>query len=280
MSFQNFFQSVPSISPDEVRKYLATSPAEYCLLDVRQPMENAQARLPGSVLIPLGELNMRFGELDPDKPTIVYCRSGNRSVSATSFLIGQGFSNVRDMSGGIARYNGMVASGPPEAATACFNPSLSPLQLAATAWTLEAGTIRFIEGICHDVLNDHEPALFDRILVAKREHQQTLAGLAAEITGPDAGQAFPGEEIEQPAEPTMIGCIKVADALRWAEGRSLKELLELMMTLSANAYDFYLRLGRTAKGAEEHRVFEVLAGEEHQHLERLAEAYEQELSGR
>lgn len=279
MSFENFFQSAPSISPDEVRSYIASTPApEFCLLDVRQPMENAQTRLPGSVLIPLGELNLRVGELDPAKPTIVYCRSGQRSVAATNFLLGEGFNEVLNMTGGIIRYNGMVASGPPEAASACFSAPHTPGQMAATAWVLEAGTIQFIEYVCDEVLDGHEPALFDRILAAKRAHQVTLTELVAEVSGERSRAPFPGGEVEMPDEPVMIGCIKVSDGIAWAAGKRLKDLLEMMMTLSANAYDFYLRLVTTAKADEELKVFEILAREEHQFLERLAEAYDRELT--
>lgn len=279
MFFGNNFQTTPSISPDEVRDIIQRGNREgYCLLDVRQPMENAQARLPGSVLVPLGELNTRFGELDKEQPIVVYCRSGSRSVSATNFLLGEGFSKVLNMSGGIMRYNGMVASGPPEASSACFSPSYTPVQLAATAWVLEDGTIRFIEHICHEVLDDREPALFDEILDAKRAHQQALTGLAAELSGGSIGDGFPASEIEMPDTPSMIGCIKLPEAIDWAGGKRLTDLLEMMMTLSANAYDFYLRLARGSGIEEERRVFALLADEEHLHLERLGRAYEAELS--
>ena len=142
MNFQNLFQQSPSISPDEVKKYIKSkSTDDYCLLDVRQPMEHAQQRLPGSILIPLGELNYRVKELDPAKLTIVYCRSGSRSSSATSFLINNGIENALNMTGGIIRYNGLVASGPPESVENCFGSTLNAEQLAATAWILEDGTI-------------------------------------------------------------------------------------------------------------------------------------------
>ncbi|MEJ2182557.1 MAG: rhodanese-like domain-containing protein [Nitrospirota bacterium] len=45
---------------------------QYALLDVRQPREYEKGHLPGAVLIPLGELRGRLGELDPRKPTVVY----------------------------------------------------------------------------------------------------------------------------------------------------------------------------------------------------------------
>ena len=279
MYLQNLFQPVPSITPDEVKSLIETKSAqEYCLLDVRQRMEHGQGRLPGSVLIPLGDLNARAGELDKKKKIIVYCRSGNRSVSATNFLRGIGFDKALNMTGGIIRYNGLVASGPPEAGAVCFPGSLTATQLAATAWVLEEGNVEFIEKLCHNILNDHEPVLFDEILEAKRAHQASLSQLAGEIKGLSESGDFPGGEIDLPTESLMVGCVKVSAALQWAADKRMNDLLELMMTLSANAYDFYLRLGRLTKSDEERRVFEVMANEEHQHLARLARAYEQELT--
>ena len=279
MHFQNLFGAIPSITPAEVKNLIDTKPADaYCLLDVRQPMEHQQGRLPGSILIPLGELHSRAGELDPAKTTVIYCRSGSRSASATSMLMNAGFAKVLNMEGGIIRYNGLVASGPPESAAACFSPTMTAMELAATAWVMEEGTIQFIETLCRNILNNHEPALFHRILEAKRAHQSTLSSLASELEGASQDLDFPASVVEMPAEPVMVGCIKVSQAINWAEDKQLKDLLELMMTLSANAFDFYLRLGRTATLEEECRVFDMLANEESQHLQRLTQAYENELA--
>ncbi len=280
MHFQNLFGSIPSITPDEVKTLIDSKPTdEYTLLDVRQPMEYQQGRLPGSILVPLSELHARIGELGRDKTVVVYCRTGSRSASATGMLMSMGFEQVLNMEGGIVRYNGLIASGPPESAAACFSPSMTAIELAATAWIMEAGTIQFIEALCQHILNNHEPALFDRILEAKRAHQSTLVDLVNEIKDPSEDFAdFPAGIVELPDEAVMVGCIKVAEAVRWAEDKQLKDLLELMMTLSANAYDFYLRLERTTDQEQEQRVFDMLAKEEHQHLLRLARAYENELA--
>ena len=280
MSFNNLFNQTPSITPAEVGEHLKTQNTDdYCLLDVRQPMEHAQGRLPGSILIPLNELNYRFNELDPSKKTIVYCRSGARSASATSFLLNNGFGEVLNMTGGIMQYNGLIASGSPESSGVCFGSIQDAVQLAAMAWTLENGTIKFIEGLCHDVLNDHEPALFDKILEAKKSHRASLEKVASEIKGaalPD----FPKGEIDPPEEPMMVGCVKVAEALEWAKDKAMNDLLEVMMTLSANAYDFYLKLARTSGSDSEKQVYNMMAAEEHNHLDRLTEAYETDISYR
>jgi rubrerythrin len=155
---------------------------------------------------------------------------------------------------------------------------MSAIELAATAWIMEDGTIQFIETLCDRILNHHEPALFDRIREAKRAHQTTLSELAKELMEPDEEIDFPGGVVELPGAAVMVGCIKVDDAVRWAEDKTMKDLLELMMTLSANAFDFYLRLQRATKSEQERRVFDMLAKEEQQHLQRLTQAYEVELT--
>jgi len=58
---------------DEAREYIAEhQEGTYTLLDVRQPGEYENSRIPGTTLIPLAELSDRLKELDPEKPTIVY----------------------------------------------------------------------------------------------------------------------------------------------------------------------------------------------------------------
>lgn len=73
MSIFNHFKPVPTRSAEDVRAFLAEhDPEEYNLVDVRQPGEYEAEHIPGTKLIPLGELEERLGELDPAKPTVVY----------------------------------------------------------------------------------------------------------------------------------------------------------------------------------------------------------------
>ncbi|MCB9457547.1 MAG: MBL fold metallo-hydrolase [Anaerolineaceae bacterium] len=71
------------------------------VLDVREPWEFGQGHLPDAVLIPLGQLGGRLGELDPAKPVAIICASGNRSQSAAALLGQQGFETVYNIRGGI-----------------------------------------------------------------------------------------------------------------------------------------------------------------------------------
>ena len=73
MSILNYFKPVSTWPAEKVRQFLKEkNPDDYNLVDVRQPKEYEQSHLPGARLIPLGELQNRLSELDPNKPTVVY----------------------------------------------------------------------------------------------------------------------------------------------------------------------------------------------------------------
>jgi rhodanese-related sulfurtransferase len=99
---------VPQIQPIDVKRLLDSGEA-ITLLDVRQPEENAYCALPGSVLVPLGELHARVGELaSTDELVVVYCHHGIRSISGAAILAAAGFPNVASMTGGIDRWSLVV----------------------------------------------------------------------------------------------------------------------------------------------------------------------------
>ncbi len=71
------------------------------IIDVREPQEYQINRLPGSVLIPLGDLPKRYVELDPNANLVTQCKSGMRSAKAQEFLRSKGFTRVRNLTGGV-----------------------------------------------------------------------------------------------------------------------------------------------------------------------------------
>lgn len=81
---------------------------KFVLLDVREPYEYQIARIPGSLLIPLGELPKRLKELDPEADIVAQCRSGSRSQRAVDLLKANGFKHVRNMTGGILDWSDKV----------------------------------------------------------------------------------------------------------------------------------------------------------------------------
>ena len=75
---------------------------KFVLIDVREPWENDEFNVGGD-LIPLGDLVNKLYELDDHKESevVVYCRSGNRSGMAQALMQAQGFTNVRNLTGGM-----------------------------------------------------------------------------------------------------------------------------------------------------------------------------------
>lgn len=70
-------------------------------VDVREQSEWDSFHIPGTTLIPLGELPNRLSELPKDQKIVVVCRSGNRSAAGRDILKQAGFSNVTSMAGGV-----------------------------------------------------------------------------------------------------------------------------------------------------------------------------------
>ncbi len=81
---------------------------DFTLLDVREPHEFQIGRIPNSKLIPLGDLEKRIGELNPQGELIVHCKSGGRSSKAVEFLRKSGFTNVKNLTGGILAWSDKV----------------------------------------------------------------------------------------------------------------------------------------------------------------------------
>ena len=75
------------------------------ILDVREPHEYQICSLPNSVLIPLGDLPKRVGELNSADDIVVHCRSGVRSAKAVNFLKTAGFTKLKNLKGGILAWS-------------------------------------------------------------------------------------------------------------------------------------------------------------------------------
>src|SRR5215469_8611541 len=81
---------------------------DFVLVDVREPHEYQIASIPGSKLIPLGQVPQRLGELNPEADIVVHCKSGMRSAKACGILRQAGFKHVRNVVGGILAWSDKI----------------------------------------------------------------------------------------------------------------------------------------------------------------------------
>ena len=112
MTEQSLSQNLTQISVEDLAGRLATGDKTIQLVDVREPQELAIATIPGFVNLPLSEFadwnQQIFTMLNPQAETLVLCHHGIRSAQMCQWLVTQGFTNVKNISGGIAAYSQLV----------------------------------------------------------------------------------------------------------------------------------------------------------------------------
>ena len=98
---------------------VATDPATRPLIvDVREPDEFARERIDGVALVPISQFVARHTELPKDRPLLMLCAAGSRSTSATMYLLQAGWTDVRNVTGGMIGWQAAglpVRTGAPEA---------------------------------------------------------------------------------------------------------------------------------------------------------------------
>jgi adenylyltransferase/sulfurtransferase len=78
------------------------------LIDVREPDEYNICKIDGSKLIPLAQVPQRMTEIPKDKPVVIHCHHGGRSMKAVQFLRQQGYTNCKNLAGGIDEWSAQI----------------------------------------------------------------------------------------------------------------------------------------------------------------------------
>jgi rhodanese-related sulfurtransferase len=115
MSTQFFVQPLPEINVNELEELLQTLPNNQLqLIDVREPQEVDMAKIEGFMNYPLSEYSQWseqiLVQLDPTQETLVLCHHGVRSAQMCQWLVKQGFTNVKNITGGIDAYSVLINS--------------------------------------------------------------------------------------------------------------------------------------------------------------------------
>ncbi len=102
---------IPQITVQQLAERMA-QPQSLQLIDVREPEELAIAQIPGFVNLPLSQFaawsEQILVQFDPNIETLVLCHHGVRSAQMCAWLQGQGFTQLRNIAGGIDAYSMQV----------------------------------------------------------------------------------------------------------------------------------------------------------------------------
>lgn len=99
--------SVPEITVQELKGKLDKK-EKFVLVDVREPNEFEIGRIPGSRLIPLGDVASRANELDTADDIVLHCKMGGRSAKALGVLKSLGFKKLKNLKGGITAWSDQI----------------------------------------------------------------------------------------------------------------------------------------------------------------------------
>lgn len=274
MRWRQFFTPVQSFDADEARQYLQThTPEAVTVLDVRQPGEYRRGHIPGAKLIPLTDLSDRLRELNPAKPTIVYCAVGGRSRVAAQMLSGNGFEEVYNLSGGFKAWNGEAAFGAREQGLALFEGALSPKESLLVAYSMEQGLRDFYLSLVDKVEQEDVLALFRKLADIEIDHQRRIFEEYQRLEG---GQTTL-EAFEASVMPDVNeGGLSTEEYLAryTAEPASRIDAISMAMSIEAQAMDLYQRAAQAASNPETKAQLLKIADEERVHLNELGKLME------
>jgi len=203
-----------------------------------------------------------------------------RSRAAAATLSSAGFKEVSSMQGGIRAWKGYVAEGAPESGMAYFSSATKAEELIALAWRLEGGSRQFYSDLAATVRDREAKNLFEDLTAAEEHHQTSLLKLSQDLSGLTPESGFPGSVLSAEKEgEVMEGGIRVSEAIQWAKGKSVAEVLEFSLSSEANSYDLYVKMEHQTKDQRSLQVFQLLSEEEKQHLERLSALFEKRIQG-
>ena len=270
MRWKQFFTPVKSMSSEEAKEFMSgKTQDEFTLLDVRQPGEYEKNHIPGSKLIPIGELDKRLDEIDPSKPVLTYCAIGGRSRVASQMLAGKGFDQVINMSGGIKSWDDPVAFGSEEQGLDLLTGNESVEEALIIAYSLEAGLQDFYLTMIDKVAADDVKSLFRKLSDIEVLHQNRIFEEYIQITGKEIDRdTFESGRVEKAVEGglTTDEYIKLFKP----DWNTSSDIIALAMSIEAQALDLYTRATNRSTDERSRAALKKIAEEERVHLEQLA----------
>ena len=243
---------------------------EYTLLDVRQPQEYKAGHIPGAVFIPLPEIEERLDDIDPGKPTILYCHSGRRSMAAARLLTereGPAFKVLFSLDGGIAAWEGNVLDGLPR--IEIFDSVSDVPTLLYKAMEMEKGAWRLYTTILSRWPDFPLGETIGTLARMERAHAKVIHGIWKQTQQ----DPLPFETLFDSLTGNIVeggqGLKEVLDLFSGEKTTPCLELAELALEVETRAFDLYRVLAQQCP-EDQQPAFLDLARQEKNHLRLIA----------
>ncbi|RZN41358.1 MAG: hypothetical protein EF813_02630 [Methanosarcinales archaeon] len=276
---------IKRLTPREAKKILDNDPeGTFQLLDVRQPREYESEHIPGAKLIPLGELEHRYKELDNNQGIISYCRTGHRSMAASTILRNHGLENVYNLNGGIRAWNYEIVKETTN--DKLITGGEETFDILIVALMLEKGALEFYTKAQKLVKDENAAQVFRRLVAMEDTHLQRLYVRYNQLLRETKSLLGAADELpslnqlkDELSTTYMEGGTKINGELAKIGDPAVMDDLEALkigLEKEYAAYDFYTRVADTADDAKTRNLLHKLAGEEKGHINLLL----QEITGR
>lgn len=246
----------------------------FTLLDVRQPAEYEESHIAGAKLIPLPQLTDRLGEIDPQKPVIVYCAIGGRSRAAAQLLSGKGYDEVYNLTGGIKAWEGKTAIGPVQLGEIHLRGDETIKEILVFIYSMESGLERFYQKASAAISNVPVVNLLKKLAGIEVAHKEKVYRLFADLDPQSADRS----QFEADANGALMeGGFDIETFLQ--KNSALMQtpagVLDIAMMLETQGLDLYLRYAQQALEEEGRQVLYQIAEEEKAHLVSLGRLMEE-----
>ncbi len=262
--------TVTNVTAEQVREFTSShAEASYQLVDVRQPEEYGQGHIPGAQLIPLGELDLREGEVArlTNRKAVFYCRSGARSARAATWAAQvYGLPKVYNLLGGFMGWDGASVPDFPRLKALDLRGDVE--SLLRQAIDLEKGTYRLYGLLAQAYADGPVGTAIFQLAQAEIAHARTVHRLLGEISQaevPGFEQLFaqtPGALIE-----SGESFEEVVDRAQALERQGSAAILELALDIELNAYDLYKNVASQASNDRTRALLLDLSQQEKRHAD-------------
>lgn len=277
MKWENVFSSIQTISTREAKAYTEATPTEaYQLIDVRQPEEYVRQHLPGSLTIPLSDLISENAVIDKDKPTLVYCSGGERSLAAAQWMANNGFRDIRHIEGGIDAWMGNKAFGHFDLNLNLLKPESEFPDAISMAYAMEEGLRVFYMELARETSNAFFQKLYRKLASFEIEHKADLSRKYLDVEG----RELILKEVEERHGRIMEGggYADITLIKTLADTEDVTDIFGLAMAFEIQAFDFYFRMSQHSVKPAVKSFFLEMADAEKQHLAFIANEMDKYLS--